>query len=75
LFSGPIAVVQTRPKDTTQNCKNGDREGTNGQHTGREDKASTVHAFWKGARQSESALISTVAPKNLTVSSAAATRG
>jgi hypothetical protein len=58
-------LVQTRPKDTTQNCKNGDREETNSQHRGKEDKVSTVHAFWKGARQSESALISAVAPKNL----------
>jgi hypothetical protein len=29
----------------------------------KENSVSTVHAFWKGVRQSESALISAVAPK------------
>jgi hypothetical protein len=36
LLSGTIVVLQTSPKDTGQDCKNSDRKGTNGQHTGKE---------------------------------------
>jgi hypothetical protein len=50
-----IAVVQTSPKDTTQNCEDRKRERTDGEHGKKEIKASTVHAFSNGRRQPESA--------------------
>src|SRR5438270_11133678 len=52
--SGLIAIVQTRPKDTTQNCEDRKRERTDGEHRKEEIKVSTVHAPSKRRRQPES---------------------